>query len=210
MNARKLAAQSSGSSFRSSGSVKHSLGECLCMSTQGDLWRQIANAFFWSLQLRVSFGIQAVFVARTWLPFCRRYVTPWSFDGYDGDPYTTLGGTILVILGPEHYVFILLLDHSESFGVGLGWLKIRGWYGLGGCFMSSLQPNGGKSRQPAPVIYKRKYTMFARRMMYLEIMAANFPFVFTASPKSVSTVRIVGYSTSVPGPSCKTTGDDRS
>lgn len=54
MNALKFAAQSSGRSFRSSGSVRHSLGVCLWMSTQGDLCRQMAKAFFWSLQLSVS------------------------------------------------------------------------------------------------------------------------------------------------------------
>lgn len=51
MNARKLATHNSGNSFFNSGSVRHSFGVFLWMSTQGDLCRQMARAFFWSLQL---------------------------------------------------------------------------------------------------------------------------------------------------------------
>ena len=52
MNARKLAIHNSGRSFFNSGSDKHFLGVFLSIRTQGDLCKQIARAFFWSLQLQ--------------------------------------------------------------------------------------------------------------------------------------------------------------
>lgn len=49
--ALKLATQSSGNSFFNSGLVRQSFGVFRSISTHGDLCRQMARAFFWSLQL---------------------------------------------------------------------------------------------------------------------------------------------------------------